>query len=68
MAEVKSDVFCAYGKLGGRKSKSGVVDHELYYNEPYGMPVNEYNEILTFLNSPQSNPVYPDRMVGGSSR
>ena len=57
-----------YGKRGGRPRKSGVVNHELYYDELYGMDVKEYSEIVTFLLSSQSQPVYPDRMVGASSR
>ena len=48
-----------YGKRGGRPSSKG---------QPLGMATPEYDEIIAFLNSQQSAPVYPSRMVGGSSR
>ena len=43
-----------YGKRGGRPSSKG---------ELLGMATVKYNEIVAFLNSPQSSPVYPSRMV-----
>ena len=30
-----------------------------FKNKPYGMSDTEYSELVTFLDSPQSNPVYP---------
>ena len=30
-----------------------------YKNKPYGMSDTEYSDLVTFLDSPQSNPVYP---------
>ena len=47
-----------YGKRGGRPSTK---------DQP-GMTEQEYNEILEFLNSKQSIPIYPARMRGASSR
>ena len=48
-----------YGDRGGRPSSKG---------KPLGMATIEYDEIVAFLNSKQSAPIYPSRMVGGSSR
>ena len=54
-----------YGKLGAKYGKRGVRPSSK--GELHGMATVEYNEIVAFLNSPQSSPVYPSRMVGGPS-
>ena len=48
-----------FGKLGGRPSNK---------DKPYGLAPSKYKEIVAFLLSKQSNPIYPARMRGGSSR
>ena len=48
-----------FGKLGGRPSNK---------NKRYGLASSEYKEIVAFLLSNQSKPIYPIRMRGGSSR
>ena len=47
--------------------KKLVTNANLFKGQPYGMKLSEYQEIVQFLNSPQSAPCYPERMSGGSS-
>ena len=59
----------SFGKLGGKpKNGPGVTNSELFHGEPYGMKVDEYQEMVTFLESPQSAPIYPKSIAGGSSK
>ena len=56
-----------FGKQGGRpRIKKGITNAECLNGEPYGMAATEYNEYLTFLDSPQSAPLYPSRITGKS--
>ena len=52
-----------YGKRGGRPRGTHKPSEQ-----PYGMNLTDYNEIVVFLNSPTSDPIYPGRMKGGTSR
>ena len=42
-----------------RVSESEVTTLQLLKGERYGMKVSEYNEIVAFLESPQTSPCYP---------
>ena len=56
-------------KIGGRPriTNVGVTNTALYHGEPYGMTINDYNDIVTYLQSPELARIYPKRMRGGSS-
>ena len=55
-------------KRGGRPKSTGVTNSKLYHGEPYGMSPQEYENIVCFLNSRVSAPIYPEDIAGGSSR
>ena len=64
MPSIKHSAACGnlgfkFGKLGGRPSNK---------DQPFGMAIEKYNELIEFLNSPESSPIYPARMRGVSSR
>ena len=57
-----------FGKQGVRsRIKTGISNAELLNGVPYGMAATEYDEYVTFLDSPQSAPLYPSRMSGKSN-
>ena len=59
----------SFGKLGGKpKNSPGITNATLFHGEPYGMKVDKYQEMVTFLESPQSAPIYPKNIAGGSSK
>ena len=52
-----------FGAQGGRPSGKDQSSEQ-----PLGMNTTKYEDIVSFLNSPQAAPLYPERMQGGSSR
>ena len=39
--------YVEYGKKGGRPRMKGVTDHEQLHGQPYGMEIEQYDDIVT---------------------